>query len=786
MTTLTPVCIDLETFWSQTHSLSKMNPIVYCTHPETELISIAYKFADDRARSFAGEQDIKEWCKSVDWSDKLVYGHNLSGFDAMILRWRLGIRPAMWGCTLAMARPHHVITVGGSLAKLVEHYKLGVKDQSALLNTKGRHLKDFTPAEVAAMLEYNKTDVEQCAGLFKRLLPKTPKAEMKAIDMTVRMLVEPKFRVDTKLLRDTLAAEQQRKQRALLDLARELGLYPKYNLPMDAGADEDARLTTINALTGGVDAVVEDVRAQLASAQKFAVFLGSRGVEPPTKPSPTNPDKMTFALAKSDEAFLALREHDDPLVAAAVNARLDVKSTILESRIEAFLEVARATGGRMPIAKNYYGAHTGRFSGAFGLNQENLPRVSGKPSDALRNSLVAPPGHKVVVADLSGIELRVNHFLWKVPSSMALFQADPEKADLYKDFASKLYGVPVEDVTKAQRQVGKVAHLGLGYGAGAGTFKGVAKIMGGVDITAAESLDIVTRWRSAYAEIAAGWKTCHRALDAIAMGAGAEVDPWGLVTTDAEGFILPSGRKIRYPGLRKEMNSDNREEWVYGEGRHKTRIYAGKVTENCIAGGTLVLTSNGWKPIESVSADDLVHDGVGFVHHDGVVCKQVQPCVKVDGVYMTPDHEVLTDEGWKEASQIPRPYRPDVRLAEIRVAPALDNDPTLSDKQVYDIVNAGPRQRFVVLGTKGPFIVHNCVQAIARDILLGNAFAIKKRTGLYPVHTVHDELIYIVPEADAEQHLATVQEAMRTPPTWWPELVVWSEGDVADSYGDAK
>lgn len=127
-----------------------------------------------------------------------------------------------------------------------------------------------------------------------------------------------------------------------------------------------------------------------------------------------------------------------------------------------------------------------------------------------------------------------------------------------------------------------------------------------------------------------------------------------------------------------------------------------------------------------------------------------------------------------------------VRQAEIRVAPALDNDSTLSDKQVYDIVNAGPRQRFVVLGTKGPFIVHNCVQAIARDILLDNAFAIKKRTGLYPVHTVHDELIYIVPEANAEQHLATVQEVMRTPPAWWPELVVWSEGDVADSYGAAK
>lgn len=635
MAKLTPVCVDLETFWSQTHSLSKMNPIAYCTNQETELISIAYKFANDKPHCIVGEQDIKSWAKAVDWSDKLVYGHNLSGFDAMILRWRLGLRPAMWGCTLAMARPLHAITVGGSLAKLVAHYKLGVKDQTALMDTKGRHLKDFTPQEVAAMREYNKADVDQCAALFEILLPLTPKREMKLIDMTVRMLVEPRFRVNTEMLTKTLAEEQQRKETLLLDVAEALGF------------DRDE-----------MD-VAEKVRAELASAPKFSAALERLGVEVPVKQSPSDPEKVIPALAKSDEAFLALQEHEDERVAAAARCRLDVKSTILESRIQSFLEVAGCTGGRMPIAKNYYGAHTGRWSGAFGLNQENLPRVSGKPSDVLRMCLEAPPGHSVVVADLSGIELRMNHFLWRVPSSMALFKADPEKADLYKDFASKLYDKPVSEVTKEDRQVGKVAHLGLGYGAGAATFQKVAKLMGGVAITAEESADIVSKWRAAYEEIVRGWRTCQASLYSIAQGGATEVDPWGLVTTNREGLLLPSGRMLRYPGLRQEANDNGKLEWTYGSGRHKTRVYAGKVTENI-------------------------------------------------------------------------------------------------------------------------------VQALARDVLSDNALEVARRTGLNPTHTVHDELVYIVPEDQAESHLAVVQEVMRTPPVWFPHLVTWSAGDVANSYGAAK
>lgn len=645
------ICIlDLETYWSVTHSLTKMSPIAYVMHPETELISMAYKFIRDdgpeETQVIFGDQAIKDFCAKTDWSNMWVVAHNNEGFDSMLCAWRLGIQPKMWGCTLAMARPHHAKTTGGSLAALVKHCGLGEKNITALVNTKGKHLKDFTPEEIEAMRAYNKADTDQCYGLFLKLAPKTPPDELRLIDMTIRALVEPQFWVDTVLLQETLDTEQARKRESLIALATKLDNNPDHTTEAD---------------------IEEAVRTQLASAAKFAKFLRSRDVEPPMKPSPTNPNKTTYALSKTDEAFLALRDHEDELVAAAARMRLDVKSTLLETRIQSFLDAASATGGKLPVPLKYYGADTtGRWSG-WAYNPQNLPRVPrdkegniiDKPSNALRLCMRAPKGYKVVVADLSGIELRVNHFLWKVPSSMALFQNDPEKADLYKDFASRLYGVPIDQVTKAQRQVGKVAHLGLGFGAGAHTFQKVAKLMGGVNLSFEESQDVVTKWRDAYPEIIQGWKTCHGALAVISVGAnGYALDPWGLCVPVADGIKTPRGM-IRYPNLRQEIGDDGKSEWVYGGGNKKARIYAGKIDENI-------------------------------------------------------------------------------------------------------------------------------VQHLARCIIADNALSVKKDTGYNPALMVHDELVYICPNSEAENLLNIVQSVMRTPPIWWPQLITWSEGGIAGTYGASK
>lgn len=651
--------LDFETFWSQTHTLSKMSPVEYAMHPDTQLISCSLKVDDGPTDVAFGEHDIRRLLDTVDWSDAYGVAHNMSAFDAMILSWRLGYKPRMWGCTLAMARPLHAKTVGLSLAALTKHYNLGVKDNTALINTRGKRLEDFTAAELDAMRVYNRDDTDLCAALFHKLRPHYTPKELWHLDCNIRMLVEPQFDLDTGLLETALSVERSNKHAALMTLARML---------RERG--HDGPITWDDE-----DAVAEWVREQMASAPKFSAILESRDVDVPMKWSKTDPSKRIPAIAKTDEAMELLLEHDDELVSAAARARLSAKSTQLETRIQSFLDTYRAVG-RLPVPVQYCGADTtGRDSG-FLYNMLNLPRINPdkpKVSDALRRSVRAPKGKVVLVQDLSGIELRVNHTLWKVARSMNGWAANP-RWDLYRDTAAQMYTCRVEDVEKSQRHYAKVLELACGYQQGGATFRQTARIQGGLRLTLAQAKEGVKFWRSRYPEIAdydtGGWAKCQESLHYIAEGTERAIDPWGFCVTEKNAIRLPSGRRILYPDLRLEevvtwktygedRVAEKEQAWVYATGRHRAFIYGGKCTENI-------------------------------------------------------------------------------------------------------------------------------VQAMARDIIFDHALQFFKKTKLRPVHKVYDELVYIVDPAAAEDLSAQLAETMRARLSWWPELTLWSEGDIAQTYGDAK
>lgn len=97
-------------------------------------------------------------------------------------------------------------------------------------------------------------------------------------------------------------------------------------------------------------------------------------------------------------------------------------------------------------------------------------------------------------------------------------------------------------------------------------------------------------------------------------------------------------------------------------------------------------------------------------------------------------------------------------------------------------MNAGPRSRFVVRGSSGPFIVHNCCQALARIIIGEQMLRIAKKYRV--VMTVHDAIAVVAPEAEAETAQEYVELCMRLRPSWAPELPLNCESGYGDSYGD--
>lgn len=657
------VFVDVESHWSMEYSLSKMPPAAYVLDPRWEFQSLTIAIGRrGTARTAIGMAEIQALVATVDWSDACVVAHNNEGFDSYVLAWRLGIKPAMWGCSMAMARPLYKRTVGIGLGKLVEHLGIGIKNNAVLIATKGRYLRDFTPDEVMQMRIYNCDDVLQCREVFYHLLPYYDREELFQIDLLIRMRVEPAFVCNQQVLQEAATAERERKHQYLLMLADMIGVEP--------GSDEAWGAVDDVAAQQAVDeAIAEQVRGELASTTRFAKLLASLGIEVPMKKSNTS-DNLIPALAKTDAAFIALQEHEDPVVATAARVRLDVKSTQLETRIATFQQVAEATGGLLPIPLLYCGAITsGRDSGTDNMNGQNLPRIDPaepKPSDALRNCLEAPKGHVVIVADQSGIELRVNHFLWQVARTMDLFAAKAD-ADLYRANAARAHGILPEQVTKVLRQLEKIKQLGLGFGAGGPTFQRVAKTMGGLVLSLEDAEDHVIDWRNAHPEIAGwhgGWAKCNQAIRWIAAGIEAPVDPWGLVHTCREGFVLPSGRLIRYPHLREEPDGQwpdgqPKTSWFYGDRQYKARIHGPKADENI-------------------------------------------------------------------------------------------------------------------------------VQALGRDSLFDASLEFFQDTGWRPKLRVHDELAYVVPEREAQGLLAHLQSLLRKSPAWWPQLITWSEGAIAHSYGQAK
>lgn len=227
-------------------------------------------------------------------------------------------------------------------------------------------------------------------------------------------------------------------------------------------------------------------------------------------------------------------------------------------------------------------------------------------SSAIRGCVVAPPGKKLVVADLSNIEGRDQAWLagesWKL-QAFRDFDAGTGP-DLYKMSYGKSFNVHPSEVTKDQRQIGKVQELALGYEGGVGAFVtfaagygidlddlagkavrfipgetyGQAQIMlqwhrsKGRDPAArlkmADRTWLVCEsfklgWRAGHKEIAAYWKQLDACVRAAIDGPGRTI-PCERVKIRRDGawlrIVLPSGRALCYPSPQLQAEKRKKDE----------------------------------------------------------------------------------------------------------------------------------------------------------------------------------------------------------------------------------
>jgi DNA polymerase len=535
MDTLT---IDFETYYDQHFSLSKMQTDAYISHDDFEVIGVSVIKNDEDAVWFSGsEEETLHWLwGNYDWANSAVRCHNTM-FDGYIMTQRFGIRPKLWMDTLGQGRMLLPFLTSHSLANLAKQYNLPDKG-TAVVKALGKRRVDFNPVELEEYADYCKHDTWLCKELGKRFDPFTPPLAMRLIDMTVRMFTEP------------LLVGDQAKMKQLYD---------------DEVVRKEQLLKT-----------AETDRETIMSNDKFAARLLELGVTPPMKQSKANPDKETYAFAKSDKAFTDLLESDDADVQALVAARLGVKTTIAETRALKFLETAQR--GPLPVYLNFWGAKTtGRYSGGNSINWQNIPARG--PSAGLRDALLAPPGHTVLVGDSSNIELR---------TVMALAGQDDvvdklrNGVDLYCDFAGKLFGRVITKADKAERQLGKVAMLSLQYGAGAKRFQEMVRIAARTDkaltpIDEARAYAIVDLYRSVHHKVVALWRRCNDViLPDIANGCSMmNVDIPGWFITQWDGFGRPGEPGVMYNDLKWDGK-----DWTYVMGRQRVHIHGAKVVEN--------------------------------------------------------------------------------------------------------------------------------------------------------------------------------------------------------------
>lgn len=418
MNTQITYALDYETFYSNACSIRTLGPLGYFSHHEFDAYMVSV--VGDNGYEFVGHPKDFDWDKLI---GNVVLAHNAS-FDETLYKygckqgWWPEVKYDKWHCTADLAA---YCGIPRNLAGAAD-YALGIKpDKSTRDNMKGKLWETMTPEFQAEVSEYALVDSRLCLQLWQEIGDKWPEHE-REISRVNREALQRGIPID----QEELKTAQERVKKYLFDAESNIPwLGEKPTLSRKAFNDECRKM----------------------------------GIEPPASLAKTNAEAQEW-----------IKEHGQKykwIQAVSEWRRINSLLKKLEAIDNATMADGRYYGNIM-----YFGAHTGRFSGGGGnFNLQNLPRKEMFGAD-LRKLICAPEGKKLVVVDLSQIEVRT--LLW-LAEDWDMLKTVEKSDDIYEAFAVE-FGKwdpkkgAMRDKDPELRNLIKAIVLGAGFMAGSKAF----------------------------------------------------------------------------------------------------------------------------------------------------------------------------------------------------------------------------------------------------------------------------------------------------------------------------
>jgi len=169
------------------------------------------------------------------------------------------------------------------------------------------------------------------------------------------------------------------------------------------------------------------------------------------------PKKTKTGQYQTNEEVLAELEHSHPIISKILDYREATK--LRSTYVDALPLAVFPRTGRVHTTFLQLLTATGRLS-SNNPNLQNIP-IRTPMGREIRRAFVAAPGHELLSADYSQIELRV---MAALSGDAALREAFVAGHDIHSATASRVYGVPMDQLLPEMRRTAKMVNFGIIYG----------------------------------------------------------------------------------------------------------------------------------------------------------------------------------------------------------------------------------------------------------------------------------------------------------------------------------